>query len=211
MLAVVNGPPGWSWEEQEDMRSWTIHGAAAIVAGLASVGCATHTGTGALAGGGLGAATGAIIGSATGDAGTGALLGAGLGAAAGGLVGSGQDQIEQRNRERWAAANTVPAPGPMSVGDVVQMTRSGVRDETIVATIRSNQAVFHLTAADVTDLHNQGVTDRVIQAMVESGRRPVVVRPRPVVYEAAPVYVVEPPPRVSVGFGYHYGRPRHCW
>ncbi len=194
-------------EEQEDMRNWTLHVVLAFLASLCSVGCATHTGTGALAGGGLGAATGALIGSATGDAGKGALLGAGLGAAAGGLVGAGQDEVDRKNRDRYAAAT---AQGPVTVGDVVHMTHSGVREDTIVATIRSSNSVFHLTPADVTDLHNQGVSDRVIQAMLDQRR--VVVRPRPVVYEAAPVYVVEPPPRVHVGFGYHYGRPhRHCW
>ncbi len=191
------------------MRNWLMHGLVAVLVSVASVGCATHTGTGALAGGGLGAATGALLGSATGDAGKGALLGAGLGAAAGGLIGAGQDENDQRNRERIAAAT---AQGPVTVGDVVHMTRSGVREDTIVATIRSSNSAFHLTPADVTDLHNQGVSDRVIQAMLDSGRRPVVVRPRSVVYEPAPVYVVEPPPRVSVGFGYYYGRPhRHCW
>src|SRR5262245_58302060 len=168
------------------MRNWLIHGVVAAAASLAGVGCATHTGTGALAGGGLGAATGALIGSATGNAGKGAVLGAGLGAAAGGLVGAGQDEVDQRNRERIAAATAVPAQGPMNVGDVINMTRSGVREDTIVATIRSSNSVFYLTAADVTDLHNQGVSDRVIQAMLESSRRPVV-RTRPVVYEPAPV------------------------
>lgn len=191
------------------MRSWKVHAAAVMLASFSSVGCATHTGTGALAGGGLGAATGALVGSASGNAGKGALLGAGLGAAAGGLIGAGQDENDQRNRERLAAAT---APGPVTVGDVIHMTRSGVHENTIVSTIRSSQSVFHLTAADVTDLHHQGVSDRVIQAMLESSRRPVVVRPRPVVYEPAPVYVVEPPPHVSVGFGYHvHPRHRHCW
>ena len=168
-------------------------------------GCATHTGTGMTAGGLLGAATGALIGSRTGDAGTGALIGAGLGAATGGLIGAGLDENDRRNAERIAA---VTAPGPLTISDIVQMTRSGVSDDTIISSIRSSGAVFNLTAADVVSLHNQGVSDRVIQAMLDTARRPAVFRRSPVIYERrviyepAPVYIVEPaPPGFSFGIG----------
>jgi hypothetical protein len=156
-----------------------------------------------------------LIGSQTGDAGAGALLGAGLGAATGGLVGAGLDENDRRNEARVAAATAQPAPPPMTVHDVIQMTRSGVSESLIVSQIHSSNSVFHLQAADITALSQQGVNDRVIQAMMDTSRRPNVIRTRPVVYQPAPVYVVEPPPPpISIGFGYTFGRPRHrhhCW
>ena len=168
-------------------------------------GCATHTGTGALTGGGLGAATGALIGGATGHAGTGALVGAGLGAATGGLIGAGLDENDRRNAERIAAAS-VPAQGPMSIHDVVAMSQSGVGDSVIINQIRSSASVFRLTPTDVANLHAQGVSDQVILTMQQTCYRPVVVRPGPVYVGPPPVVVYDPCPPPVVGFGVTFGR-----
>lgn len=62
---------------------------------------------------------------------------------------------------------------------------------------------FHLTASDICSLKQNGVSDAVIlqmQAAVNgNSRQPSIRRP---VYER-PVYVVEPPPYVGVGWGYY--------
>jgi len=66
---------------------------------LASAGCATHAGEGALIGGGTGALIGAGIGSLShGRAGEGAAIGAGAGAIIGALIGNEQDQQERYGR-----------------------------------------------------------------------------------------------------------------
>lgn len=179
------------------------------LAGLLSAGCATHTGTGALAGGALGAGTGAIIGSATGNAGVGSLIGGGLGTVAGSLVGAGFDHQERKTAQQIAQA-TAPAANIVSVDDVIRLTQSGVGEEVIISSIHSSGTTFHLAATDIIALHQQGVNDRVIQAMIDSGRR-VAARSR-VVVEPEPIYVVEPPPpRVAIGFGYGRCYPRYCW
>lgn len=191
-----------------------------LTLGLAITGCATHTGTGALTGGLLGAGAGAAIGSMTGNAGAGALIGSGLGAAGGGLIGAGQDENDQRNAQRVAESearivSATAAQAAVSVPDIINMSQSGVAEDVIISSIQSSNAVYPLSAAQIVDLHNRGVSDRVIQVMIDSSRRPTtVVRRTPVVYESAPVYFVEPPPRVSVGFGYGFGpcyHRRHCW
>ncbi len=188
-----------------------------LVTTIAAGGCATHTGTGMLTGAGLGGLAGGIIGHQTGDTAAGAALGAGLGGIAGGVIGAGQDENDRRNENRIAAAEArLNAPGPVSIDEVIQMARSGVHESTIISTIRSSGAAFHLSPSDVVYLHNNGVSDRVITAM-QQARRPVVrgtpavVYERPVIVEPAPVvYVAPPPPRFSIGFG--YCRPyRHCW
>ena len=183
----------------------------AFLPGVVSTGCATHTESGAAAGGLLGAATGAIVGSQTGDAGPGAVIGGALGAIGGTLVGAGLDENDRRNEARIAAATAQPAPAPVSVAEIVHMSQSGVSEDVIVTTIRSSHSTFDLSATDVVSLHNSGVSDRVIQAMLDSSRRPAVVQavPRSVVVER-PVYVVDPPPPVAIGFGWHsYPRHRH--
>ena len=75
------------------MRRLTQRAAAFAVAAfsVASGGCATHAGTGALAGGGIGAGLGALVGSATGNPQAGAAIGGVLGAGVGTAVGAEAD------------------------------------------------------------------------------------------------------------------------
>jgi surface antigen len=176
-------------------------------------GCATHTGTGAGVGGLAGAATGAAIGSATGNAGAGALIGAALGTVGGAAVGSGLDENDRRNEARWAQTHAaLNAQPPVSINDVVNLTRNGVSEDTIIAQIRTTGSTYRLSADDIIYLRSQGVTERVTQSMLAAPVRSVrpVVYERPVVYDR-PVYVVEPmpPPPVHVGFGFYHGH-RHC-
>jgi uncharacterized protein YcfJ len=141
---------------------------------VASVsGCATHTGTDALAGGALGAGTGALIGSATGHAGTGALIGAGVGAVGGAVVGDALDKSEQREAIRAQPSMT----GYLSIQDVVYMTQSNVHESTIIKEIQSSRSIFNLTPADIIFLKEQGVSENVINTMIDSNR-PVVYRRR---------------------------------
>jgi hypothetical protein len=192
------------------MKAWQKAGQWAVLVGAASSGCATYSETGAAAGGLLGAATGAVVGSQSGDAAPGAIIGGALGAIGGSLVGAGMDNVERKNQARAVAEQI--AADTITPDDVIAMVRSGVADDTIIASIR-NRPVAALNPQQVVHLHEQGVTDRVIQAMLDASRRPartLVVRPRRVIYE--PVYV-DPGPHISLGFG-HYHHPHwhhHCW
>lgn len=164
---------------------------------IPTVGCATHEGTGAAVGGLLGAGTGAVIGQAAGNTGAGALLGAGVGALAGAAVGNAEDRREHREAVVAAAATS---QGPMSTADVIKLTQSNVHESTIIKQIQTSRTVFQLTADDVVSLKSYGVTDNVINAMLDTARRPI----RPVIYER-PVVIREycPPPPVSFGIGFH--------
>jgi hypothetical protein len=161
-------------------------------------GCATHTGTGAAVGGLMGAGTGALIGSASGNTGAGALIGTGVGALAGAAVGDAEDRRERREAVQVAAGGS---RGPMTIHDVVRETQSGVHESTIINHIQTSRTVFQLSTDDVVSLKSYGVSDNVINCMLNSARRPV-----------RPVYVVEapPPPPVSFGIGFHSHR-RRCW
>jgi hypothetical protein len=197
------------------VRTQTSILAIALLCCLFVTGCATHTGTGALAGSIIGAGTGAIIGDHTGNAGAGAAIGAGLGALTGGVVGSGMDEVERKNEARIAAAQASAQP-PMTVADVVHMAQTGVDDQVIISSIRNSGTAFKLAANDIVSLHQQGVSNRVIQAMLDSSKKPArVVRSAPVVYAPAPppVYVVEPRPTVSIGYEFGVCRPHrhHHW
>jgi uncharacterized protein YcfJ len=72
----------------------------ALLLGVATVGCETHTGNAALLGGAGGALAGAAIGSHShGRAGAGALVGGTIGALGGALVGN---EMDRQERDRYS-------------------------------------------------------------------------------------------------------------
>ena len=179
------------------IQKWVGNVVVSAVVLLAGCSSMSNTEKGAGAGGLIGAGTGALIGSATGHTGAGALIGGAVGAVSGGLIGHGVDDAERRADAR-AAAN--PPRGPLGLVDVVQMAQSHVSDDLIISQIRATGSVYQLFANDTIWLKQNGVSDVVVTEMLATAGRV----PRRV-YTAAPVYVVEPPPPVSVGvgFGYH--------
>jgi hypothetical protein len=154
-----------------------------LVLGAAMVGCKTKAGTGAVAGGAGGAAVGAIIGHQSGHAGGGALIGGAVGAIGGGLVGHGMDKKgeEKRKKEEEAAARQRDADSTRStayndretigMGDVIDWTSRGVKEDVIVDRIERSNTVFKLTAADENHLRDAGVSERVIRAMKDTARK----------------------------------------
>ncbi len=141
-------------------------------AGLLLAGCYTpqgrpdYTGSGALAGG----ATGAIIGSMAGRGGGGAIVGGALGAIVGGLIGHGLDQ-EHEARLRSQAPQTmerVEQGQPLTVQDVEELSRAGISDDLIINQIRNSRTVYHLTTTDIIAMKNSGVSERVIDFMINT-------------------------------------------
>jgi len=165
-----------------------------------ATGCTTpegqpdNTATGALIGGGAGAATGAVIGGSE-NAGEGALIGAAAGVIGGGLIGHQLDQ-QQQARLRAQAPQTlvrVEQNQPLTVDDVKAMARAGVSDDVIISQIIVSHTVFRLSAAGIIDLHNSGVSDRVVNYMLNTPNTATPVTP---VAAPAPANIIvqSPPP-----------------
>jgi hypothetical protein len=89
---------------------------------VGTVGCASHTGEGALIGGATGAALGAAIGSTSHQrVGEGALLGAAIGAIGGGLIGNEADRQEKEHASYGSPppppqVQPAPVPAPQPGG-----------------------------------------------------------------------------------------------
>ncbi len=64
---------------------------------------------------------------------------------------------------------------PVTVGKVVQMSKSGVSSSQIIAEMRESRTVYPLKASQLARLHEQGVPDDVIDYMqstyIASARR----------------------------------------
>jgi len=146
-----------------------------LVGGLLLTGCQTphgqpnRTATGALIGGGVGAATGALVAR---HRGAGALVGGAIGALGGALVGQSMDiKAEQRQRLKAEAPRTlerVQQSQPLGLEDVKALAKAGVSDDTTIAQIASTRTVYQLSTADIIDLKNAGVSERVIDYMINT-------------------------------------------
>ena len=145
---------------------------AAALAAVSLAGCYTpygrpdYTASGALAGG----ATGAVIGSMTHNHGAGAVVGGALGAVVGGLIGHGLDQAQETQLRAQApqTLERVEQGRPLSVDDVQALSRAGIGDDLIISQIRNSRTIYHLTTADIIALKNSGVSERVIDFMINT-------------------------------------------
>ena len=141
-----------------------------------AVGCETpegepdRTATGALTGGALGAGTGAIIGSQGGHAGEGALIGGALGALTGGIIGNAMDQQQREILERQSpqTVQRVEQGQPLGLADIKALAKAGVSDDVIISQIRNSRVVYRLTTAEIIDLKDAGVSNRVIDFMINT-------------------------------------------
>jgi outer membrane lipoprotein SlyB len=186
---------------------------AAAAVGLLAAGCETpegtpnRTATGALIGGGIGAASGALIGGGRHGA-EGALIGGALGAVTGGLIGHSMDE-EQRERLRAQAPQTyerVDQGQPLGLADVKAMAKAGVGDEVIISQIRSTHTIYRLSAADIIDLHNSGVSQKVMNFMINTASQGAAAPTQSTV-----TYVAQAPPPPPVETVVVAPAPGYIW
>src|SRR5437870_9261189 len=66
-------------------------------------------------------------------------------------------------------------PEPVTVGQVIQMSKDDVPPETIVKKMQDSESVYRFTAAQLAELHDMGVADPVLnymqQTYIEAERR----------------------------------------
>jgi outer membrane lipoprotein SlyB len=173
-----------------------------------------NTASGALIGGAMGAIAGAAIGGPR-NGGAGALIGAAAGALTGGAIGNSMDQ-EQAEELRAQAPQTyvrVQQGQPLGIADVKAMAAANVSDEVIISQIRSSRTVYHLSAADIIDLHNAGVSENVINFMINT---PSLVGGDSAVQTSTVVTDAPPPPPaetmvVAPGPGYVWVGGEWVW
>ena len=70
----------------------------------------------------------------------------------------------------------------LTVRDVIELTRAGLGDEILLALIDVDPSVFPIDSTTLKRLKEEGVSERVILAMIRSARMPAVT-PEPVAVE----------------------------
>jgi hypothetical protein len=57
---------------------------------------------------------------------------------------------------------------PMGLPDIKMLAKSGVSDEVILSQIRNSHTVYRLSAAEILDLKDAGVSEKVIDFMINT-------------------------------------------
>lgn len=168
-----------------------------------------NTQRGAVIGGLGGALAGAAIGRHNGDTTAGALIGGAAGLITGSVIGKAQDDAQARQHayyQQQALYQQQLATRAVSPQDVVMMTQNGVDPQLIITQIQRNGITRRIEVSDVIALHQQGVSQPVINAMQNAplaalgGAAPVY--PRPMVVQEH--YYVSPPPVYYQAYPHHH-------
>lgn len=129
--------------------------------------CATNTGTGLIAGSVFGAGIGGISGG-----GKGALIGGAAGVIAGGLLGAALDSQDRRVLQKSSprTVDRMDRGEPLTINDVIKLSQGGVTDDTMIDYMQEKRTTYNLSQAQVRRLQDAGVSQRVINFMIQSGR-----------------------------------------
>lgn len=86
----------------------------------------------------------------------------------------------------------VPAQA-VTLRDLVDLSKSGLSDEILIALVEAERSVFHLKAADLQELKRQGLSDRLLLHLLQTP----AIREEAARAEA-PYYPSQPEPRQAV-------------
>lgn len=126
-------------------------------------GCESRAGTGATVGGAVGAGTGALVGGVPG-----AVIGAGAGAIGGAAVGAALDSSD-RNRIEQRSPDTMQRYDrnqKLKLDDIKSLSQAGISDDKIIGMIQQTNSRYNLTTSQVIELKNAGVSQKVIDYMI---------------------------------------------
>ena len=70
-----------------------------------------------------------------------------------------------------SSAPPAPPVQPMSVADVKALVKAGIGDEVVVSHIQQSRVVFRLTTQEIIDLKKNGVSNKVIDFMINTPGR----------------------------------------
>ena len=121
------------------------------------------------------------------------LVGAAVGAVVGGLIGHGMDQAQEMQLRAQApqTMQRVEQSQPLTVVDVKALAKAGVGDDLVISQIRNSRTVYHMSTAEIVDLKNSGVSEKIIDFMINTPSQVQSAAVAGVVGAAPPSAVVE--------------------
>ena len=184
--------------------------AVALSLPLLAAGCRSpyYADRGAAAGGLTGAALGAVIGEHNDNPLAGAIIGGAVGTLTGAVVGDAIDADVARNDAIIQQQLGRRLAGAVTMNDIVSMTHANLGEDVIITHIRANGVAQQPRVEDLIALKQQGVSDRVINALQSQPPIQATSAPPPVIVEEryiAPAPYCWGPPHWR--HHHHYHRP----
>ena len=93
-------------------------------------------------------------------------------------------------------ASTKPRPAPLSLADIISMSKAGLTDAEIFRRVEDTRTVFKLTADDVVLLRNEGVSNGVVTYLLDTYTRAAMDEQRR-----------RDSDEIRYHWGFYYGRP----
>ncbi|HSW72876.1 MAG TPA: hypothetical protein VLG44_05680 [Chlamydiales bacterium] len=88
------------------------------------------------------------------------------------VVGSSLDAQDQKVMEQSSprTVDRMDRGDPLTIGDIIKLHESGISDETVIRYIRQTKTSYDLNQTQIRRLQNTGVSQRIIDFMLETGR-----------------------------------------
>jgi hypothetical protein len=89
------------------------------------------------------------------------------------VLGAPLDESDRNSLEKQSprTLKRIDNEEQLSTDDVKKMSRAGISDEAIMRQIDATNSIFYLSSADIVDLKKSGVSQRVINYMIQTGNR----------------------------------------
>ncbi len=100
------------------------------------------------------------------------MIGGPSGLIAGGPIGATLDQQDRKVLEKSSpkTVDRMDRGEPLTVNDIIKLHASGVHDEIIIQYIHDTRTSYSLSQSQIRRLQNVGVSQRVINYMIDTGR-----------------------------------------
>ncbi len=130
--------------------------------------CSTNVGTGIITGGTIGAGLGGIT-----SGNTGAIIGGTSCMIAGSLIGIALDTQDRKVMEKSSprTISRMDRGEPLTINDIIKLSQGGICDDTIIEYIQEQKTVYSLSQSQTKRMRDAGVSGRVINAMIDSGKQ----------------------------------------
>jgi hypothetical protein len=104
------------------------------------------------------------------------------------------DQMAKLCQEAPDTCHRVQTAQPLTLADVKVMAKLSFAPDVIIAQVRNSRTVFHMTASNIIDLKNSGVSDQVVDFLISTPNSIAGSTPVPEPQTNAPSAQTLPPP-----------------
>lgn len=127
-----------------------------LLAALIFCGCSSKASTGAVSGGGAGVS----------------VSGAASGATSTGILGASLDEQDRKIMEQSSprTVERMERGEPLTVNDIIKLHEGSVSDDMVIRYIHDTKTSYNLSQAQIRRLQEAGVSQRLINYMIDTGR-----------------------------------------